>query len=188
MAAVPVRIPVTEREIDDRRRLGIDKHDECWAGEWHLVNPPKMWHGLLNEALRDVLKPVAQARGLGAHADAFGLFAAANDWRVPDQIYARPAHAREDGFVRAELVVEIRSPGDDSYKKMDFYASLGVDEFMIIHENRRFELYRQNGEGYLVPTKPGDDGVVWSRVLDVGFATVDVPRLRVTWDGGSAEV
>jgi len=31
MAAVPV--PVTEREIDDRRRLGIDKLDELWAGE-----------------------------------------------------------------------------------------------------------------------------------------------------------
>src|SRR4029450_8682931 len=86
MAAVPV--PVTEREIDDRRRLGIDKLDELWAGEWHLVNPPKMWHGLLNEALRDVLRPLAGARGLSAHGDGFGLFAAPNDWRVPDQIYA----------------------------------------------------------------------------------------------------
>jgi hypothetical protein len=63
-----------------------------------------------------------------------------------------------------------------------------VAEFMIIHESRRFELYHLNQDGYLVPVQPGDDGVVRSRVLDVGFATVVGPRLRVTWDGGSAEV
>jgi Uma2 family endonuclease len=188
MAAVPVRTPVTEREIDDRRRLGIDKHDECWAGEWHLVNPPKMWHEELNTPLLIALYPRAVALGLNAHAGSVGLFAADNDWRVPDQIYFRPEDAREEGVVSAEFVVEIRSPGDDSYKKMPFYASRGVAEFMIIHEDRRFELYRLNDQRYFVPAKPDDDGVVRSPVLDVGFSTVDGPRLRVAWEGGSAEV
>jgi Uma2 family endonuclease len=185
MAAVPV--PVTEREIDDRRRLGIDKRDECWAGEWHLVNPPKMWHENLNMPLLAALYPRALALGLSPHAGA-GLFGADNDWRVPDQIYFRPEDAREEGVVSAEFVIEVRSPGDDSYKKMSFYASRGVAEFMIIHESRRFELYRLNQDSQFVPAKPGDDGVVRSQVLDVGFATVVGPRLRVTWDGGSAEV
>jgi Uma2 family endonuclease len=186
MAAVPV--PVTEREIDDRRRLGIDKHDECWAGEWHLVNPPKMWHDDVNVDLFLALVPRAQALGLRPHNGPVGLFAADNDWRVPDQIYFRPEDAREEGVVSAELVVEIRSPGDDSYKKMQFYASRGVSEFLIIHQDRRFELYRQNGQGYLVPVKPDDDGVVRSCVLDVGFTAVAGPRLRVEWDGGASEV
>jgi Uma2 family endonuclease len=186
MAAVPV--PVTEREIDDRRRLGIDTLDELWAGEWHLVNPPKMWHVRLNQHLLFALAPRAQAAGLESLIEPLGLFAADDDWRVPDQTHFRPEDAREEGVVSAEFVIEVRSPGDDSYKKMSFYASRGVAEFMIIHEDRRFELYRLNGEGHLVPAKPDDDGVVWSRVLAVGFATVDGPRLRVTWDGGSAEV
>jgi len=188
MAAVPVRIPVTEREIDDRRRLGIDKLDELWAGEWHLVNPPKMWHAQMNQDLLFVLAPRARAVGLRSLIEPLGLFAADNDWRVPDQTHFRPEDAREEGVVSAEFVIEVRSPGDDSYKKMEFYASRGVAEFMIIHEDRRFELYWLNDEGYLVPAKPEDDGVVRSRVLDVGFATVAGPRLRVTWDGGSAEV
>lgn len=186
MAAVPV--PVTEREIDDRRRLGIDKHDECWAGEWHLVNPPRMWHENLNTPLLVVLHPIAVSLGLEAHAGSVGLFAAHNDWRVPDQIYFWPEDAREEGVVSAEFLVEIRSPGDDSYKKLPFYASRGVTEVMIIHQDRRFELYRQNGEGCLVPAKPNDDGVVWSQALDVRFTTVDGPKLRVDWDGGAAEV
>jgi Uma2 family endonuclease len=186
MAAVPV--PVTEREIDDRRRLGIDRHDELWAGEWHLVNPPKMWHATLNMDLFFALAPRAQALGLRPHAGPVGLLAADNDWRVPDQIYFRPEDAREEGVVSAELVVEIRSPGDDCYKKLPFFASRGVAEVMIIHEDRRFELYRLNDDGHLVPAKPEDDGCVRSHVLDVAFTTVDGPRVRVEWDGGSAEV
>jgi Uma2 family endonuclease len=188
MAAVPVRNPVTEREIDDRRRLGIDVLDELWAGEWHLVNPPKMWHADLNTHLFLSLVPRAQAMGLTPRTEPVGLFGADNDWRVPDQIYFWPEDAREEGVVSAEFVVEIRSPGDDSYKKMPFYASRGVSEFMIINQDRQFELYRLNAQGYLVPVKPDDDGIVRSRVLDVGFSTVDGPRLRVEWDGGSAEV
>lgn len=186
MAAVPV--PVTEREIDDRRRLGIDKLDELWAGEWHLVNPPKHWHARLQSQLFLVLGPIAEARGLWSHADATGLFGADNDWRVPDQIYARPEDARDEGLVSAELVVEIRSPGDDSYRKLPFYASRGVAEVLILHQDRRAELYRRSSGGHLVPAKPEDDGSVRSSVLDVGLTTVDGPRLRVEWDGGSAEV
>ena len=186
MAAVPV--PVTEREIDDRRRLGIDKLDELWAGEWHLVNPPKMWHATLNVELFLALAPRAQALGLRPHPEPVGLFAADNDWRVPDQIYFRPEDAREEGVVSAELVVEIRSPGDDSYKKLPFFASRGVAEVMVIHQDRRFELYRLNRDRYPVPAKPEDDGSVRSDVLDVAFTTVDGPRLLVSWDGGSAEI
>ena len=186
MAAVPV--PVTEREIDDRRRLGIDKHDECWAGEWHLVNPPKMWHVRLNQALFLALAPRAQAVGLEAHAGSVGLFGADNDWRVPDQIYFRPEDAREEGVVSAELVVEIRSPGDDSYLKLPFYMSRGLAEVMILHQHRGFEIYRPNRDGQPVPAKPDDDGAVRSEVLGVCFSTVEGPLLRIDWDGGSAEV
>jgi Uma2 family endonuclease len=152
------------------------------------VNPPKLWHDDLNVDLFLALVPRAQALGLRPHNGPVGLFAADNDWRVPDQIYFRPEDAREEGVVSAELVVEIRSPGDDSYKKMSFYASRGVSELMIIHQDRRFELYWQNGQGHLVPVWPDDDGVVRSGVLGVAFTAVEGPKLRVEWDGGAAEV
>ena len=165
MAAVPV--PVSEREIDDRRRLGIDSLDERWAGEWRLVNPPKLWHILLNSALYEVLAPLARDRGLLRAGDACGLFGADDDWRVPDQTYARPEDAREEGFVSAELVVEIRSPGDDSYRKLPFYAARGVREVLIVHRDRRAELYRRSAEGEMVAAAPA-----WSEVLDVDLGAV----------------
>ena len=122
MAAVPV--PVSEREIDDRRRLGIDSLDERWAGEWRLVNPPKLWHPILNTHLLE-------------------------------------------GSVSAALVVEIRSPGDDSYRKLPFYAARGVREVLIVHRDRRAELYRRSAEGEMVAVAPA-----WSEVLDVDLGAV----------------
>jgi Uma2 family endonuclease len=186
MSAVP--FPVTERQIDDRRRLGIDKRDECWAGEWHLVNPPKRWHAELGSDLFLLLAPRAKARGLRAVQEAGGVFGAADDWRVPDQVHARPEDGRDDGYVSAELVVEIRSPGDDSYRKLGFYAARGIGEVLILHEDRRVELFRLDGDGVLIRVSPGDDGGVCCEALGVTFTTVAGPRLRVAWDGGCAEV
>src|SRR5262245_21461025 len=186
MSAVP--FPVTERQIDDRRRLGIDKRDECWAGEWHLVNPPKWWHDELGGDLYLVLAPLAKARGLRTAADAGGVVGAANDWRVPDQVYAKREDVREEGVVSAELVVEIRSPGDDSYRKLGFYAARGVGEVLILHEDRRVELFRLGDDGVLAPVSPSDDGGVCCQALGVKFTIVPGPRLRVAWDGGRADV
>jgi len=185
-AAVPAR--VSERVIDDRCRLGIDALDECWAGEWHLVNPPKSWHVELNADVFLVLAPLAHARGLRAVGDASGLFAAPDDWRVPDQTYARPEDRRDEGFVSAELVVEIRSPGDDTYRKLPFYAGRGVAEVLVVDEARRVALYRLDGAGTLVPVRPRPDGPVRSDVLGVTFATAEGPRLRIAWEGGTADV
>jgi Uma2 family endonuclease len=186
MSAVP--FPVTERQIDDRRRLGIDKRDERWAGEWHLVNPPKRWHDLLGIELALVLAPLAKTLGMEAIGGAHGVFGAADDWRVPDQVYARPEDGIDQGYVSAELVVEIRSPGDDSYRKLGFYAARGVGEVLILHEDRRVELFRLGDDGVLAPVTPADGGAVCCEALGVTFTTVAGPRLRVAWDGGCAEI
>lgn len=172
-----------ESLVDDRRRLGIDNQDECWQGEWHLVNPPKRWHARLNAELFLVLAPLARRLGLEPYGDSVGIFADVDvDWRVPDQAYARPEQAIEEGLAGAELVVELRSPGDESYAKLPFYAARGVTEVLVVHEDRRFELYRRRGDGY----EQVDDGT--SAALEVTFETVDGPRLRVGWRAGSAQV
>lgn len=79
-------------------------------------------------------------------------------------------------------MVELRSPGDESYAKLPFYAARGITEVLIVHQDRRFELYRLGDDGY----DPVDDGT--SSTLGATFATVEGPRLRVSWDGGSADV
>ena len=185
-AMPPVPSEVTERVIDDRRRLGIDRRDERWAGVWHLVNPPKSWHTELNNHLAWTLGPRALERRLRAVGEA-GVFGAPDDWRVPDQVYARPEDVREEGVVTAELVVEIRSPGDDSYKKLPFFASRGVAEVLIVHEDRQVQLFRLDGRGEMAMVVPGPEGVC-SEALGVTFTTTPGPKLRTTWDGGAADV
>ena len=66
------------------------------------------------------------------------------DWRNPDQAYSRPEDGVDEGLTSAELVVEVCSAGDESYEKLGFYAARGIQEVLIVHEDRRFEL-RQLG-------------------------------------------
>lgn len=172
-----------ESFLAQRRHQGMDKFDECWDGEWHFVNPPKSWHALLNADMLVALAPLAHARGLRSSGDSLGVFAAENDWRVPDQVYVRPDQIVEEGVVGAELVVEFYSPGDESYLKLPFYASRGIAEVLIVHRDRRFELFRLGPDGSYEPVEDGR-----STVLRVMFTTVDGPRLRIDWDGGAAEV
>lgn len=178
---------VTDAVLDERRRLGIDKRDERWEGEWHLVNPPKNWHGDVAQDLLLALLPLAAARGLRACGER-GLFGADDDWRVPDLMVVRPGSEYGDaGMATAELVVEVRSPGDDSYKKLPFYGRR-VREALILHQDRRVELYRPGPDGAMALVEPGPDGSVRSDVLDAALATVPGPRLRLTGAGGATEV
>ncbi len=83
--------------------------------------------------------------------------------------------------------MEVRSPGDETYDKIEWYAGRGVREMLIVHpEGRRFELLRAVG-GRLLPVSAGADGVVRCEVLCLGLATVD-GTLVLTWNGGSAQV
>src|SRR5688572_30935747 len=48
-----------------------------------------------------------------------------------------------------DVVVEISSPGDESYDKLAFYAELGVPEVWIINRDSKApELYQLQGDEY----------------------------------------
>ena len=173
MRAVLVNAP--ETMVEDRRRLGIDKQDERWEGEWHFVNPPKRWHSRLNTDLLLVLIPLGRSMGLEPYGDSTGVFAdLEQDWRVPDQVYARPDQALDEGVNGAELVVEIRSEGDETYRKLPFYARRGVREVLIVHQDRRFELRRLQADGSYAVVDDGT-GTATSTALGASFTTVRRP-------------
>ena len=68
----------------------------------------------------------------------------------------------------ASLVVEILSPYDETYAKLDWYASVGVGEVLVIEpETRRVELFA-NRDGRMVPVEP-----VVIECLGVRAETVD---------------
>jgi Uma2 family endonuclease len=85
------------------------------------------------------------------------------------------------------MVVEVRSPNDDTYQKFDFFIAAGVREVLVLHpKGRRFELFR-HFEDRLMLMSPDSSGSVESEVLGIRLATVD-GKLRITWPEGSADI
>lgn len=69
-----------------------------------------------------------------------------NDYRIPDLLLVsieRFAINRNKYFEGApDVVIEIHSPGDDTYEKLPFYEKLAVPECWIIHrDSKEPEIY-----------------------------------------------
>ena len=94
-----------------------------------------------------------------------------DNYRVPDQAYLRE-RATEVWNTSAAIVVEILSPGDESYRKLDFYFQLGVEEILIVDPLRRLvEWYGRAEEGF---TRTGASGLL--AVTEEGLAAeIDWP-------------
>jgi Uma2 family endonuclease len=181
-----VWLEAPETLLDERRRLGLDVRDEMWDGVLHVVPPPGGPHQGLSTEFLLAAGPVAKRLGLVPRMET-GLFRAADDYRVPDQLYCRPEHLSDRGAEGAELVVEVRSEGDETYRKLPFYAALGVREVLVLHpEPRRAELYRLV-EDQLLPVQADAAGELASAVLGVRVAPAG-DTLHLTWDDGSADV
>jgi Uma2 family endonuclease len=101
-------------------------------------------------------------------------------YRVPDVSIGHPEHVSERGFEGAVLVVEVLSPNDESRKKFDFYARVGVREVWLIEpKTRETELYalRADRTGYEPILFPG--GIATSPALGITLEIVGGPLLRL---------
>jgi Uma2 family endonuclease len=116
--------------IQRRRELGQDLFDEVWGGVLHMNPAPRGRHGAIETQLSVLLAPLARAAGLVTTGQ-FNVGGSEEDYRVPDLGLHRDFTDRV-WYPTAALVVEIVSPGDESYKKFDFYASHAVDEVVIV--------------------------------------------------------
>jgi Uma2 family endonuclease len=131
---VGTRPPELDALIADRTAKGLDMFDEVWKGEFHMNPAPHARHARLDDELAALLRPYAQRRGLTGLGP-FNL-GAADDYRVPDRGFTVTP---PDGvFVAtAEVVVEIVSPGDETFEKLPFYASLGVRNVIVVDPAER---------------------------------------------------
>ena len=177
-------LEVPQALLDERRARGADRWDEMWEGELHMVPPPSEQHQAIGSALFVALTPLAAARGLVARYET-GLFRPGvdDDYKVPDQVYVRPELRSQRGIEGgASLVVEILSPNDETYQKLDWYARVGVNEVLVIDpETRGVELFA-NQDDRMVPVDP-----VFIECLGVRAETVD-GKLRLAWEGGTADI
>jgi Uma2 family endonuclease len=120
--------------LKQRQALGQDLYDEVWEGEYHMAPMARPSHGYVNRRLAVLLDPLVEQAGLVA-TDGFNL-GSPNDYRVPDGGVHRELPTTT--FVpTAAIVIEVVSPGDETWQKLDFYAAHSVDELLIADPAKR---------------------------------------------------
>lgn len=183
-----VILDAPESLIAERHRLGHDLFDEVWEGEYHMVPFPTNEHQRMLLRLSVLLNPLAEDAGLEVRTQ-FGLYDPDvpddSDYRGPDVVLFRPEHATERGVEgRAELVIEVRSPHDESFAKLGFYERVGVQEFLIVDRDTKALHHWVRQHGRLVET---DTPVVTLRAVPARLWT-DGPTLVIETASGTQQV
>jgi Uma2 family endonuclease len=121
--------------LERRRRMGADRHDEVWAGVYHVVPGPSGPHAVIDSQVARLLGPLAERVGLTPSSQ-FNLGESEDDFRIPDGGLHRgfPAGVWQQ---TAALVIEIISPNDESWEKLPYYAAHAVDEVLIVDPQER---------------------------------------------------
>jgi Uma2 family endonuclease len=194
MRAVVLEVP--RRWLDERARLGLDRYDEMWEGVLHMTPAPGFAHQRMGSKLHAFLEPILAAAGIEVlyETEVHRPGAGGTDYRIPDMVFfhaERTDLQTPRGLVGAPLaVLEIRSPEDETYEKLDFWASLGVPEVIVLDpETKTAEVFRLVGKRYLV-AGADERGRLHVRSLDVWFsmAAGERPLLRVEAGGLSREI
>jgi Uma2 family endonuclease len=114
--------------IAERQRLGLDKHDEIWEGSYHMAPAPTGKHAKSGATIVRLLSDEADKLGLYSTLEV--NIGGPKNFRVPDLAFHRTDPLKA-WHATAAIVVEVRSPDDESYEKFDFYFAHGVEEILI---------------------------------------------------------
>jgi Uma2 family endonuclease len=152
-ALMPVILPAVAA---GRKSTGADKWDEMWDGVLHMPPMPNRYHQDLEWELHTYLRQVWASRcGWRVH---HGINVASpgnwpNDYRIPDIVLLSPERFSIDRIEYFEggpnVAIEIHSPGDEAYEKLEFYAAVNVQEVWIIDRDTRVpEVYLSRDKSY----------------------------------------
>jgi Uma2 family endonuclease len=185
----PARLQVTDEELAWRKRIGIDRWDEVWDGVWYMTPAPTFEHQRIVDEMIVFLLPHLKAQGLGHLVSGINVLQHAQGWtnyRIPDLTFvaAGREHILHEDGVRAagpDAVIEIRSPGDDTYEKLPFYATIGTREVIVINrDTKQPEIYRLAGNEFVV-LQANALGWLRAETMNMRFRRIDArpPRLRI---------
>jgi Uma2 family endonuclease len=173
-----------------RKRTGADRWDEMWEGVLHMAPSPNREHQDLEGAMETYLR-LRWARPHRARVYHQINLTPPGGWpdnyRIPDLVLLSPARFdidRNEYFEGApDVVVEIRSPGDESYEKLEFYAALGVPEAWIIHrDSKEPEIYSLQAGRY-ERRAAGRDGWVLSPTTGLELRSGKPGKLAIRFAG-----
>jgi Uma2 family endonuclease len=191
-AVIPV---VPDELLEQRRRTGADQWDELWEGVLHMPPMPNFDHQGLAQDLEDWLRRNWARPRKGRVYQEVNIAPAGgwpDNYRIPDLILLpreRLVGIRGEYFEGPPLVVvEIRSPGDESYEKLPFYADLGTPEAWIIdRDSRAIEVLVLNRGAY-VGVEPDAEGWRTSPATGVQFRPQGERKLALRLESHPADV
>lgn len=187
-----VTAQVTDAMIAERHRLGLDRRDEVWEGVYHVVPPANSEHQRLEFELVMLLGPLARQLGLVFRFEMGVIAPGVADWsdfKVPDLLIASPESVSERGVEgRAELVIEIRSPGDETFDKIDWYGRAGTQELLVIDRDTKQVRHWGFPGGQPAETGPDPDGWVSCQGLPFRVRTTPTGALEVETSAGSVTI
>lgn len=180
--------------IRRRRAMGGDRYDEVWDGVYvvspNADNEHMDFVGGLTIGLAHILGANFAGRILPGCNVSDQEVKWRRNYRVPDCAVFLPGNRAEDRgshFLGGpDFTIEVVSRGDRSRKKLEFYASVGVKELLLVDRRPwRLELYRIEGTHLAkVDTSTPDDGhALMSEVLNIGFRMLPGqkrPRIEMT--------
>jgi Uma2 family endonuclease len=186
-AVMPVALPEV---LALRQKTGADRWDEMWDGELHMAAAPRRDHQdyewILETFLRRFWAPLSGGR-VYHQINVAAPGGWPNDFRIPDLVLLLPDRFpidRNEYFEGGpDVAVEIHSPGDEAYEKLDFYFAVGVREVWIIdRDTLEVEIFLPRKRGRKT-VEPGADGWLTSRVAGVQFRTrSEKLHLRIVGD------
>lgn len=186
--------PKLESRILRRRRLtGADRYDEVWDGVYLMSPLANDEHQKLVGKFYRVLDEAIGDSGLGEVRPGVNVSDREKGWkknyRCPDvavNLIGGLARILENHWVGGpDFLVEIVSGGDRTRQKLDFYATIGTREVLIVDRDPwSLELYALR-DGRLVPTgvsRAESPITLASQVLPLTFRLVEgqgTPRIEV---------
>lgn len=191
MKAVMPSVPPDILEL--RRQTGADRWDEMWEGVLHMGPTPNRDHQDLGGSMETYLR-IRWARPRKAKVIHELNLASPRGWpnnyRIPDLMLLTPDRFSVDKNEYFEgapnVVVEIRSPGDESEEKLPFYLNLGVPEVWMIDRDTKEPSILALAEGSYQTVPPGPDGWILSRETGIELRKGKAGKLEIRLQGDDA--
>ncbi len=169
-----------------RRRTGAAAFDEMWEGVLHMTPSPSRTHQSL------VLEMAMWLNRYWAEPNDCRVYHQLNvaergawpdNYRIPDLVLLTPERFAIDRDLYLDggpdVVVEVRSPDDETYEKLAFYAQIGVREAWVVdRDTKRPEMYELR-DGELRAVAADGEGWLSSRATGVQLRVSPEGKLRL---------
>jgi len=181
--------------VEQRRRLGHDRFDEMWEGVLHMNAVPHCDHQDLALQLGSwLLLHWGKIGGNKAFPERNVSLPGGwpEDYRIPDLVLTTTDRSDFERGTHIEgpplVCIEIHSPHDEAYEKLEFYARLGVPEIWVIdRDTKRVELFALDAESSKYElVEPSSDGWLLSSATNISLMTTEQAKLAIRFSGDDA--